>query len=480
MNGSNVDFQSLTYGYEQSSAYKFGTLDYYDRVTPADGNGLNFHVYHLPPQPDGQYSQFTVTMTEPSTSTVDIWEHQPSAPDWPGNHSTGYISYHSGDAFVVNAYQGTALFQYLFTNAPIGDGAVTVYPNNSAQAGTFTPPCYAAGSHILTSRGGVAVEALREGDLVVTHDGALRPVTWIGHRRVDPARMPRPEDACPTRIRAHAFGEGLPHRDLRLSPNHSVFVDGALVPIRHLVNGVTILREPALPVTYYHVELPEHAILLAEGLPAESYLDTGNRFAFGSGGPVVSLHPLSAQDLWEARACAPKLDSGPGLDALRRKLIARAEELGFASTSDPDTRLVLDGTEIAPAWQDRDVIVFNLPAGCWHDIQLRSRAEVSAWIHGNADDRRLGLALEQLVLRGPHAEMVIGAHADELCIGFHGPEANDGYRWRWTDGEARLPTGPFTLFPAGCQLTIRLRTGMTYWLAGTANMPEEDRQRQAV
>jgi hypothetical protein len=49
------------------------------------------------------------------------------------------------------------------------------------------------------------------------------------------------------------------------------------VPIRHLINGVTIVREPAAPVTYYHVELPEHAILLADGLPAESYLDTGSR-----------------------------------------------------------------------------------------------------------------------------------------------------------------------------------------------------------
>jgi hypothetical protein len=37
---------------------------------------------------------------------------------------------------------------------------------------------------------------------------------------------------------------------------------------------------------YVHVELDRHDILLAEGLPAESYLDTGNRAAFGTQGGV--------------------------------------------------------------------------------------------------------------------------------------------------------------------------------------------------
>ena len=51
------------------------------------------------------------------------------------------------------------------------------------------------------------------------------------------------------------------------------------------MNGSTIRREKGWSsVDYYHVELNEHAILLAEGLPAESYLDTGNRGFFANPG----------------------------------------------------------------------------------------------------------------------------------------------------------------------------------------------------
>src|ERR1019366_10641252 len=55
---------------------------------------------------------------------------------------------------------------------------------------------------------------------------------------------------------------------------------GVLIPIRYLVNGRSIAQEARDEVTYWHVELARHDILLAEGLPAESYLDTGNRDAF--------------------------------------------------------------------------------------------------------------------------------------------------------------------------------------------------------
>jgi hypothetical protein len=79
---------------------------------------------------------------------------------------------------------------------------------------------------------------------------------------------------------AGALGGKLPSRDLLLSPDHTVSVGGALIPIRHLINGSTIVQEPIDEVTYYHVELETHDVVVAEGLPCESYLDTGNRAAF--------------------------------------------------------------------------------------------------------------------------------------------------------------------------------------------------------
>jgi hypothetical protein len=144
-------------------------------------------------------------------------------------------------------------------------------------------PCFAAGTRLLTDRGEVPVEHLRLGDRLAASGGRLARIVWLGQRRVDCRRSPRPVDAWPIRVHAGAFADGLPVRGLRLSPDHAVFVDAMLVPARHLVNDSTIVQEPVDEVTYYHVELAAHDVILAEGLPCESYLDTGNRVAFSDG-----------------------------------------------------------------------------------------------------------------------------------------------------------------------------------------------------
>ncbi len=177
------------------------------------------------------------------------------------------------------------------------DGSFTTgqFHHSPSPDGTYisvVPACYAAGTRILTERGEVAVENLRVGDRLVTHfrtRGA--PIVWLGHRRVDCDRHPRPHDVWPVRIRAAAFGPGRPHRDLLLSPDHAVFLSGMLIPIRLLVNGQTIVSEQVGGITYWHVELSGHDVILVEGMEAESYLDTGNRSAFANGdaigGPMV-------------------------------------------------------------------------------------------------------------------------------------------------------------------------------------------------
>jgi collagen type I/II/III/V/XI/XXIV/XXVII alpha len=147
-----------------------------------------------------------------------------------------------------------------------------------------TPPaCFASGTHIETREGEVLVESLREGQHVATASDGSTPVMWLGRRSVDCRQYPRPQDVWPVRIGAGAFGPAQPRRDLVLSPDHAVFVDGALIPVRYLVNGVTIRQQEVNEVTYWHVELARHELLLAEGLACESYLDTGNRAAFEDG-----------------------------------------------------------------------------------------------------------------------------------------------------------------------------------------------------
>jgi hypothetical protein len=164
------------------------------------------------------------------------------------------------------------------------------------------------------------VEDLTVGDVAVSADGEREPVIWIGQRTIDCARHPRPETVWPVRIAASAFERGLPASDLYLSPDHAVFVDGVLVPAKLLINGETITQVKRASVTYYHVELAEHSIILAEQLPVESYLDTGDRAQF-AGGKVVTLYPEFTARQWEMAGCAELVTTGTRLAAVRDRLM---------------------------------------------------------------------------------------------------------------------------------------------------------------
>lgn len=155
-----------------------------------------------------------------------------------------------------------------------GNGRVIITPN---------AVCFASGTCIRTADGNVAVENLAIGDVVVTASGAQRPIRWLGHRTIDCRRHPRTVDVLPILISAHAFGTNRPVRDLFVSPGHSICVDvlgEILIPANALVNGSTIRQVEVNEVTYWHVEIDRHDILLAENLPAESYVDCGNRSFF--------------------------------------------------------------------------------------------------------------------------------------------------------------------------------------------------------
>jgi hypothetical protein len=79
-------------------------------------------------------------------------------------------------------------------------------------------------------------------------------------------------------------------------------------------------------VTYYHVELPRHDVILAEGLPAESYLDIDDRSNFDNGGAVVRMHPDFATRAWEAEGCAEMVVTGAVLEAVRAMVAGWAEQ----------------------------------------------------------------------------------------------------------------------------------------------------------
>jgi Hint domain len=208
------------------------------------------------------------------------------------------------------------------------DDIVTAQVSGSDTTITLIP-CFAAGTRIATPGGETPVEKLREGDRVLTAFGELLPVTWAGHRRVQCDAHPTPERVRPIRVAAHAFAEHEPHTDLLLSPDHAVLVNEVLVPVKHLVNGSSIRQLNANTITYYHIELPHHSVLLAEGLPTGSYLDVGDRGSFGNNSGLTQLQPVfggeshNALLIRDALACAPLCVLGPEVDAARSLLASR-------------------------------------------------------------------------------------------------------------------------------------------------------------
>jgi hypothetical protein len=217
---------------------------------------------------------------------------------------------------------------FLANTMNYGSAVFSVVENQGSTAATVTvagaqAACFAAGTRIKTWAGEVPVERLAVGDIVHARFAGTAPVVWIGHRHVDCRRHAQPSEVWPVRVSAHAFGPRMPHSDLVLSPDHAVFVDDVLIPIKHLINGETIVQEEAGEVTYYHIELGEHDVLLAEGMPAESYLEDGARAAFDNAGEALAPQPDFAQRRWEALGCAPLVVTGVKLAAVVARLRAR-------------------------------------------------------------------------------------------------------------------------------------------------------------
>ncbi len=341
---------------------------------------------------------------------------------------------------------------------------------------TLAPVCYCAGTRILTVAGEVPVEDLAVGDLVITSSGAHRPIRWLGHRMIDCRHHPRPHEALPVRIAAHALGPDKPARDLLVSPGHALCIDllgEVLIPAGALLNGTTIQQIDVDQVTYWHVELDSHDILLAENLPAESYLEMGNRAFFQESG-IVALDALPDADApTHADFCRPMHLDGPLMDVVRSQLRLVAAGMGWSlDASDPfaGLHLAIDGVRTEPVRRGLTAC-FSVPAGA-RDVWLVSATSRPRDIGHNSDDRDLGLCLSRLTINdgfgAPHDIPIDDAL---LRVGFHAVESG---LQRWTAGRAHIPAPLWAHAPDGFFLRVELHgPALARWIAPAAGHPVE-------
>jgi hypothetical protein len=301
--------------------------------------------------------------------------------------------------------------------------------------------CLGAGTRILTPDGDVSIEHLRVGDEVLTLRGegdALGRVIWTGRRAIDLARHARPEKVNPVRILAGALGPCLPERDLLLSPDHCLFMDGHLIEAKTLINGATVIQDESFrQITYHHIELERHDVVLAEGVPVETFLDCGNRRMFDG----ASTHVLHAEFAPASRknACARLVRNGTVVESARRRLFGHAKALGFTMSETCDLSVKAGIERLLPAADSQpNRLQFELAAP-YRAVQLLSSAGVPAHTGADPQDlRRLGVAVTALRLLTAGGQIDI-ALDDPGHRGFHDAEGTH----RWTNGAARIALPPF-------------------------------------
>jgi len=335
-------------------------------------------------------------------------------------------------------------------------GTVTVSAN--LDGADVTLLCFCANTLISTPSGERPVQTLAVGDMVTTHRGTARRIVWVGTGKVLATRGRR-NAATPVIVRKGALASGVPNHDLRVTKGHSLYLDNVLIPVEYLVNHRSIIWDDrAQEVELYHIELETHDVLVANGAPAESYRDDGNRWLFHNGNSGWALPPLPP--------CAPVLTGGPVVDAVWRRVLDRAgPRPGLPLTDDPDLHLMVDGRRIAGSRRSNGLCVFDLPRRP-REIRVVSRAGSPAELGLSRDPRLLGVAVRLVRLWQGARLRTLDASDGSLAEGFHAFESDNLFRW--TNGNAALPATLFADLEGTCRLELLLGGAMRYPLHAEA------------
>lgn len=196
-------------------------------------------------------------------------------------------------------------------------------------------PCFTSSCMIETPKGNKRVEDLCAGDMVTTQSGPRR-IRYVAARELGPDFLAAHPHLKPIVIRRGALGGGLPYRDMRVSPQHRMLVDGivceimfghsqALAPALALVNGKTVrIASGARRVLYFHILFDAHEIIRANGCWTESLYP---------GEQVLAGMETDARD--EVLSLFPELRTITGYGAFAAPVLKSHEARAFAARALP-------------------------------------------------------------------------------------------------------------------------------------------------
>lgn len=357
-----------------------------------------------------------------------------------------------------------------------GNLYISASPTNSLGTSAVLV-CFLSGSMIRTSKGDVAVEDIQIGDQVVTFDwrnnqDVIRPVIWTGkgHCKV---RFDLPDDEAgwPVRVIKNAISDGVPYKDMLITAEHCLFFRDRFVPVRMLVNGVSIFYDKSITsYDYYHVETEQHSVITADGMLTESYLDTGNRSSFRQEGKIATLR--GAVKNWADDAGAPLGVERSFVEPLFRALEWRENSVvgtkisttKIETTTDPDLHLITQtGAVIRPMRKTAHHYSFMLPPNT-ESVRIVSRSTRPSDVIGPfVDDRRyMGVAVADVQLQCAKQQFDITSHLqDEKPSGWHDTDWTD---CAWTNGNAELPLGDHLTHGKMGILSMTIRAAGPYLL----------------
>lgn len=238
---------------------------------PPGGTSVSFVNYSMTDQnDDGDLDQ----SDNDSVNGVDISASYPGDTVTINVPGTGNVTYTGITFYLANGDRvftptdGQVLENGTFVSS------TWVSPQGPLDVADLGPPCFAAGTLIETEQGMTPIEKIEVGDMVFTLDNGYQSVRWRGTRGV-----PALDKRAPIRFAPGAIGNA---KELLVSPQHKILVSGwraelffgedeVLVAAAHLVNADTIHRAPRRFIEYHHLMFDAHEIVLADGVPSESF-----------------------------------------------------------------------------------------------------------------------------------------------------------------------------------------------------------------